>query len=83
METRGRTVVKAVIWNVIGLISMSLVGYLATGSVGAGGVMAVVNTAIGFTLYLFYERIWAGIQWGRASALGAASGAASGDLQNG
>lgn len=79
METRRRSVVKAVIWNVIGLICMSLVGYVATGSLGAGGLMAVINTAIGFTLYLIYERIWAGVHWGRISSIAVAQR----DLQNG
>ena len=65
METKSRSLVKALIWNVIGMASMSLVGFLATGSAAAGGVMAMVNTAVGFVMYLFYERVWAGIRWGR------------------
>lgn len=65
METRGRSLVKAVVWNVIGLIVMTGVGFLATGSFGTGGIMAVVNTAVGFITYLIYERVWAGIHWGR------------------
>ena len=65
METRKRSFVKAVIWNLIGLASMILVGFIATGSVAVGGVMAVINTVIGFSLYLIYERVWSNISWGR------------------
>ncbi|WP_377193543.1 DUF2061 domain-containing protein [Ruegeria meonggei] len=65
METRRRSVVKAVVWNVMGLMVMTLIGVLATGSAAIGGTLAVVNTAIGLTLYVIYERIWAGITWGR------------------
>lgn len=65
METRQRSVVKAVIWNVMGLASMTLVGLLATGSAAVGGTLAIVNTAVGLTMYIFYERVWAGIRWGR------------------
>jgi uncharacterized membrane protein len=65
METRLRSIVKAVIWNLIGLSVMAVVGLVVTGSLAAGGVMAVVNTAIGFATYLVYERIWARIRWGR------------------
>ncbi len=65
METRRRSVVKAIVWNAIGLIIMTLVGLIATGSAAIGGVVAVVNTAIGLALYVIYERIWAGIAWGR------------------
>ncbi len=65
METRKRSLVKAVIWNLMGLLMMSLVGLLATGSVAVGGAMALINTAIGFTLYLVYERVWSHVRWGR------------------
>lgn len=65
METRRRSVVKALIWNVMGFVMMTLVGLIATGSVAVGGVVALVNTAIGLTLYIVYERVWAGISWGR------------------
>lgn len=68
METRGRSLVKAVVWNVIGLISMTVVGFVATGSFSAGSLMAGINTALGFTTYLIYERVWAGIRWGRHHA---------------
>ncbi len=65
METRKRSLLKAVIWNAIGFAMMSLVGLIATGSMAVGGVMALVNSAIGLTLYVIYERVWAGIRWGR------------------
>lgn len=65
METRRRSVVKAIIWNAMGLAVMTVVGLIATGSAAVGGALAVVNTTIGLTLYVIYERIWAGISWGR------------------
>lgn len=65
METTRRSWVKAVVWNIMGLGTMSLVGLIMTGSVAVGGAMAVINTALGFTLYILYERIWARIGWGR------------------
>lgn len=65
METRQRSVVKAVVWNAMGLAVMTLVGLIATGSAAVGGALAVVNTAIGLTMYIVYERVWAGISWGR------------------
>ena len=65
MDTPKRTLIKAVIWNGIGLICMALVGFVATGSVTTGGAMALVNTAIGLSLYVVYERVWARVRWGR------------------
>lgn len=49
----------------MGLFVMTLVGLVATGSAAVGGTLAIVNTAIGLTMYVIYERIWAGISWGR------------------
>jgi uncharacterized membrane protein len=68
MERPKRKMVKAIIWNINGLLVMSLVGYAMTGSAGVGGLMALVNTAIGLTLYVLYERIWSRISWGRVDA---------------
>lgn len=65
METRRRSLLKALIWNAIGFVMMSLVGLIATGSMSVGGVMALINTTIGLTLYIIYERVWSGIRWGR------------------
>ena len=65
MESRKRSLVKAVLWNVLGFAVVMLVGFFLTGSVATGGWMAVINTVVGFTLYLGYERVWAKISWGR------------------
>ncbi|MCF2869958.1 DUF2061 domain-containing protein [Octadecabacter sp. G9-8] len=65
MDTRKRTIVKALIWNVIGLLTMIMVGFIATGSFKLGGVMAAVNTLIGLSMYVIYERVWAQVRWGR------------------
>ena len=65
METRRRTVVKAVLWAALGWVTMGLVGLAFTGSLAAGGTMASVNTVVGLVCYVIYERIWAAVQWGR------------------
>lgn len=65
MDTRRRTVLKAVLWNLLGLLTMGLVGLAMTGSVALGGAMALVNTAVGFVAYVAYERFWAQVRWGR------------------
>ena len=65
MDSRKRTILKAVLWSFLGLISMGIVGYLTTGSIRLGGGMAVANTLIGFTFYVCHERVWSRIIWGR------------------
>lgn len=65
METRARTVVKSVLWTLLGLVVMVGVGFAFTGSLAVGGGMAAINAVLGFLTYLVYERVWSGIRWGR------------------
>src|SRR6056297_162592 len=65
METRTRSIVKALVWQVIGLSVMAIVGLAVTGALAAGGAMSVINATLGFVTYLIYERVWARIRWGR------------------
>lgn len=65
METRRRTLAKAVLWQVLGILVMALVGWAFTGSAALGGGLALSNAAIGFVTYFLYERVWARIGWGR------------------
>ena len=65
MERPERTFVKAIIWNAMGLVTTALVGLAMTGSATVGGAMALVNTAIGLSVYVLYERVWSRIGWGR------------------
>ncbi|QQA43645.1 DUF2061 domain-containing protein [Pelagovum pacificum] len=65
METKTRSVVKAVLWNLLGLAVMALVGLIMTGSIAVGGAMALINAALGLSMYFIYERVWDGIEWGR------------------
>ncbi len=64
MEMRRRSLVKGVLWNLLGLGMMTLVGIAATGSASLGGTLALINTAVGLVTYFLYERVWAGIRWG-------------------
>jgi len=65
METGKRTLVKTVGWQILGIISMVLVGFAITGSILSSGVLALANTAVGIVCYITYERIWSKISWGR------------------
>lgn len=65
MESSKRTLAKAICWQVSGLIVMSLIGFLFTGSISQGGMIAIVGTVVGFLTYIAHERIWARIRWGQ------------------
>ena len=68
MESRVRSLAKATSWQLLGLATMSLLGFLFTGSVASGGLLAVVSCGLGFVTYLLHERVWSGIRWGWVQA---------------
>ena len=65
MDTAKRTLLKAVIWQITGILTMGLVGVIMTGSISQGLGLALVNTAVGTVTYILYERCWARVCWGR------------------
>lgn len=65
METRQRTLAKAILWQIVGLISMTGAGWMLTGSASLGGALALINAALGLVIYIAYERAWARVRWGR------------------
>jgi len=68
METPKRTLAKAISWQLLGLFSMVVIGWLFTGSLTAAGTMAVVTTICGLVCYVLHERAWNRIAWGRAES---------------
>lgn len=65
METPKRTLAKAVSWQLLGLISMAVIGWFFTGSLAVAGSMAVVTAICGSVCYFLHERVWNRISWGR------------------
>ena len=65
MDSAKRTFLKAIIWQVTGVLTMGVVGFFMTGSVAQGLGLALANTAVGTVTYIIYERFWARVRWGR------------------
>ena len=65
MDTTSRLITKSITWQVSGLVVMTLIGYLFTGSVSAGGGIAIASALVGFVSYFMHEMAWSKIGWGR------------------
>ncbi len=65
MDTKARLATKSVTWQIMGLISMALIGYLFSGSMSVGGGIAIVGAIVGFFSYFVHEMCWSKIIWGR------------------
>ncbi|RLJ60521.1 putative membrane protein [Litoreibacter meonggei] len=64
MESKTRSLVKAVLWTLMGFLMMIVVGYVSTGSMALGSGMALANSILGLVNYMIYERVWARVSWG-------------------
>lgn len=65
MESLKRSMVKAIVWQLLGLAMMMLIGWAVTGSAALAGGLALANMAAGFVSYLLHERVWAAVSWGK------------------
>jgi len=68
METPLRSLVKAVTWQALGLVTMTAITFALTGSLATGGAVALVSTVTGAVFYILHERLWARVRWGLAEA---------------
>jgi len=67
VDTKTRLLAKSLTWQLSGLVSMAVIGYVFTGSVAAGGGIAVAGAVLGFLSYFLHEMAWSRITWGRAA----------------
>jgi uncharacterized membrane protein len=66
MDTQVRLLTKSATWQIMGFLTMTLIGYLFTGSISASGGIAVTGTIIGFVSYFAHEKLWSKVAWGRS-----------------
>lgn len=64
METTPRTVLKSLTWQAMGLVTGTAIGWMFTGSVAAGGGIALTGAVTGAGFYVLHERAWARVRWG-------------------
>lgn len=65
MDTTRRIVAKAFSWQLVGLVSMTALGTIFTGSAGTGGLLALTSAALGTLCYIAHEKLWALVPWER------------------
>ncbi len=65
MDSTTRLITKSVTWQLAGLITMTLIGYLFTNSLSASGGIAIAGSVAGFISYFVHEMVWSKVGWGR------------------
>ncbi len=65
METRFRSLAKAVCWRMVALVILATVSYIFTRSFKETGLITGVYTVIQIAVYWAHERVWQRVRWGR------------------
>lgn len=66
MDSPKRSFVKAVVWELTGILTLLLVGTLMLGQTKAIGCLAVVFYIIRVAMFFVYEQIWVRwVKWGK------------------
>ncbi|QDG79028.1 DUF2061 domain-containing protein [Labrenzia sp. PHM005] len=66
METQKRTLLKAITWQSLGVLTMTLLALPHTGSLAAAMTVATSSCALGFITFFVHERLWSRVSWGTA-----------------
>ena len=67
METRRRSILKAVSWQVLGLFVTALLSWILTGLVLESVGLAFATGLSGLVMYFLHERCWQQVRWGLTS----------------
>jgi len=68
MESRSRSLAKAVSYRVLGSISTGALVFLFTGNLGVSVGAGLLDSIVKIVLYFLHERVWQHISYGRPKA---------------
>jgi len=66
METRKRSIAKAISWRVIASVITATVAYAVTGKLELALLVGGLDTAVKLGAFYFHERTWNRIGYGRS-----------------
>jgi uncharacterized membrane protein len=64
-ETHARSIVKAVVYRLLIIISVFIITFATTKRLADAASITGITAITGTIIYYFYERIWSRITWGR------------------
>ncbi len=65
METRARSIAKALTWRTGALIVTVSVGWIVTGNPFVAASIGLVDTGAKLVAFYFHERLWLKVRFGR------------------
>jgi uncharacterized membrane protein len=68
LETRRRSIAKAISWRILAAIITACVALAMTGQLEFAAKIGLIDTSVKLLIYFFHERIWNKINYGRVPA---------------
>ncbi|RME24832.1 MAG: DUF2061 domain-containing protein [Deltaproteobacteria bacterium] len=65
MESRKRSIAKAISWRILAVLITTSVVFLASGRLDLAAEVGLADTAIKIVIYYLHERAWNRISYGR------------------
>ena len=65
METRDRSIAKAISFRILATIATFAMVWILTGSLEFAGLVGGIDFVSKLILFYFHERAWNRIQWGK------------------
>tara|TARA_Y100001973_G_C5201996_1_gene338559 strand:- start:1905 stop:2636 length:732 start_codon:yes stop_codon:yes gene_type:complete len=69
INTKKRNIAKAASWKTLGFITLSILTYLITGSLKQMTYIAILYHLSMLIAYMFHERLWDKVRWGKTKGL--------------
>ena len=65
MDSKSRSLAKAVSWRLVAFIVLGTISYLFTGNWQETAFITVVYNVVQIFIYFVHERVWESLHWGR------------------
>jgi uncharacterized membrane protein len=65
MESKWRSITKAVSWRVVGTIDTMILSYFFTGRIDVALAIGGTEVITKVVIFYFHERLWSKINWGK------------------
>tara|TARA_R100000152_G_C6772299_1_gene199128 strand:+ start:97 stop:825 length:729 start_codon:yes stop_codon:yes gene_type:complete len=69
IDSKKRSVCKALTWRLFAIVLLGIVSFVSTGDVKSASMITFLYHGIQFCMFFLHERIWNNISWGKTKGL--------------
>tara|TARA_R100001594_G_scaffold105436_1_gene139997 strand:+ start:1334 stop:2062 length:729 start_codon:yes stop_codon:yes gene_type:complete len=69
IDSKKRSVCKALTWRLFAIVLLGIVSFVSTGDIKSASMITFLYHGIQFCMFFLHERIWNNISWGKTKGL--------------